>query len=961
MLPTTYQQFIHQSFYARWDEEKQRRETWEETVDRYMGFISQHLQKNLGFNLEDKYEQQLKKSILSLEVMPSMRALWSAGPAAERENASTYNCSYLAINRPQSFDEAFYLLMCGLGVGFSVERQFIKNLPIVAEEFYPTDSQIIVGDSKEGWASSLKELISLLYVGRIPRWDLSRVRPAGARLKTTGGRASGPLPLDDLFRFTVNLFLDAKGSRLTSIQCHDLMCKIASCVIVGGVRKGAMISFSNLSDQRMQKAKSGQWWETYPYRALSNNSVAYTETPDLNIFMNEWISLHESKSGERGIFNRQAARKKIESLGRRDPDHEWGANPCQPGWAPVITRGGIKQLKDIQVGDQVWSQFGWSMVTDKQVTGIKMVKRYRTTASVFYGTSEHRVIQYGERISVDDAESIDICRGPHFTSGLVANLKLDHQAIMDGTLIGDGSFHKTSNNLVYLFIGKNDKDYFESEISYLIKKYRPGLSENVYTVETQLTSNDLPHTYNRKVPQFYLYSSPDKTASFLRGLYSANGSVVNNRVTLKTSSANLSEDVQIMLSSLGIKSYMTTNAPHEVNLSNGRYLCKQSYDVNIASDINIFRDLIGFIQRYKMEKLELAINNKGPSYNHEKITFDIMSVECIGEEEVYDITVNNNDHTYWTGGCNVSNCNEIMLRDRQFCNLSQVTVRPNDDLVSLSDKIRTATILGTIQSTLTKFNYISKAWHDNTNEERLLGVGMTGILDNPIMAKPSKKLADLLTKLKEIAIETNKEWANKLGVPISAAITTIKPAGNSSQLTNTASGLHPRYSQYYIRTVRLSKLDSLAQMMSDYGVPYEDDIMNPKSTHVFSFPIESPSGSLLRSELSAIDHLELWKFYQDYYTEHKPSLTCSIRKKEWLHIAAWVYDHFDEISGVSFLPYSDHIYKQAPYQECTEEEYKETESKMPKVINWQKLSEYEKDDNTIGAQELACSNGSCEI
>lgn len=632
MLPTQYQQFIHAAHYAKWVEEKQRRETWEETVDRYMVYMRNHLQKNLGMKLENEIMQEISYSILSLNVLPSMRALWSAGVALERENAAGFNCAFLAINRPQAFDEAFYLLMAGCGIGFSVERQFIKDLPIVAEEFCPTDTQIIVDDSREGWASSLRELISLLYSGRIPRWDLSRIRPAGARLKTMGGRASGPLPIDELFRFAVNLFIDAKGSRLTSIQCHDMMCKIASAVIVGGVRKGAMISLSNLSDQRMQKAKNGQWWETNPYRSLANNSVAYTETPDLDIFMGEWLSLYESKSGERGIFNRQAVTKKIEKSGKRDPNHEFGTNPCS----------------------------------------------------------------------------------------------------------------------------------------------------------------------------------------------------------------------------------------------------------------------------------------------------------------------------------------EITLRDRQMCNLSQVTVRSNDDLKSLINKIRTATILGTIQSTMTHFNHISKAWKENCEDERLLGVGMTGIMDNPILNRPTKELAEVLTRLKEEAVETNKVWAEKLGVKPSAAVTTIKPAGNSSQLTDTASGLHPRYAKYYIRTVRMSKLDPLANMMIDYGVPCEDDIINPQSTGIFSFPIESPKGSLLRNKLSAIEHLELWKFYQDYYTEHKPSITCSIRKNEWIHVSAWVYDHFDEISGVSFLPYSDHIYKQAPYQECSEEEYKEAASKMPEKIDWSLLSKYEKDDMTTGAQELACVGNSCE-
>lgn len=631
-LPTEYQTIIHQAHYARWNEEEQRRETWPETVDRYMNAITKHLKDNLNVTLNG-VGKELKQGILNLEVLPSMRGLWVAGPALERDNSSIFNCSYLAVNRPHAFDEACYLLMCGTGVGFSVERQYISNLPIVSEEFYPADDTVIqVKDSRIGWASALRQLIALLYAGQIPHWDLSKLRSAGARLKTFGGRSSGPKVLDDLFKFTVNLFIDAKGTKLTSIQCHDLMCMIASVIMAGGIRRGAMISLSNLSDERMRRAKSGQWWEMHPYRSLANNSIVYTETPDMGIFMSEWQALHESKSGERGIFNRQAAQKKVKSIGRRDPDWDWGVNPCS----------------------------------------------------------------------------------------------------------------------------------------------------------------------------------------------------------------------------------------------------------------------------------------------------------------------------------------EIIMRNSQFCNLSQILIRPEETSESLKGKIRLATILGTIQSTFTNFRYLSKAWTTNSEEERLLGVGLNGILDNVLMSTPNNGLASILKQLKEVAIETNKEWAKKLGIAQSAAITTIKPSGNSSQLVNSASGIHPRYSEYYTRTIRMAKIDPLSEFLKDSGIPYEEDVIMPQNL-VFGFPIKSSKKAILRNNLSALDHLNLWKFYQDHYCEHKASVTCFIRKNEWLHVAAWVYDNFADVSGISFLPYDDHIYRQAPYQEIDEQDYKTAMAKMPEKIDWSLLKKYEKDDNTTGAKEYACTGNACEI
>ena len=635
-LPTSYQEFIHLSRYSRWLPEKNRRETWDETVARYFDFFTEHLKETVDFNLTKKLRDELEQAVLGLRVMPSMRCIMTAGEALKRENIAGYNCSYVAVDRPQSFDEILYILMNGTGVGFSVERQYVNELPSIADEFHATDTTITVADSKLGWAKGLKELIGMLYIGQIPRWDLSKIRPAGAPLKTFGGRASGPEPLESLFNFTVNIFKNAVGRKLTSLEAHDVVCKIAEVVVVGGVRRSALISLSNLSDDRMRHAKSGQWWNDNPQRALANNSAAYSEKPDIGIFMDEWKALYDSKSGERGIFNRESAVWMASKNGRRNTtDYEFGTNPCS----------------------------------------------------------------------------------------------------------------------------------------------------------------------------------------------------------------------------------------------------------------------------------------------------------------------------------------EIILRNREFCNLSEVVVRATDTRESLLEKVRLATILGTIQSTLVNFKYISKSWQKNCEEERLLGVSLTGIMDcNVTNGKgPHGSLPAILQDLKGMAVKTNEEFAKKFGINQSVAVTCVKPSGTVSQLTNAASGIHARHNPYYIRTVRGDKKDPLTKMMIDQGFPVEDDVMNPSHTSVFSFPHKVDQGAVFRTDLTAIEQLELWKTYQEYWCEHKPSVTISVKENEWLKVGAWVYDNFNYMSGVSFLPFSEHTYKQAPYQDCNKEEYEMLLDKMPKIVEWNKLSEYEQTDMTIGAQELACAAGFCEI
>ena len=621
-----YQQFIHKSRYARWMPEHNRRETWSETVFRYVQFWRDREQITV------KEGQKLYDAIYNLEVMPSMRCMMTAGVALDKDNVAGFNCSYLHIDSPRSFDELMYVLMCGTGVGFSVERNFINKLPEIAESFHKTDSLIVVSDSKIGWASAFRELIAMLYAGKIPQWDVSRVRGSGERLKTFGGRASGPEPLVDLFNFCIEVFQKAKGRKLTSIECHDIVCKIADIVVVGGVRRSALISLSNLSDQRMAKAKSGDWWRNEGQRALANNSVAYTEKPDFESFLSEMQTMYESKAGERGIFSRIAAQKIAGRNGRRDAEQDFGTNPCS----------------------------------------------------------------------------------------------------------------------------------------------------------------------------------------------------------------------------------------------------------------------------------------------------------------------------------------EIILRSNQFCNLSEVVIRADDTLKTLKAKVEVAAMIGTLQATLTDFRYLRNIWKKNTEEEALLGVSMTGIMDHPVIGTASDKTVEWLEELKNVAVKVNKKWAEKLGINQSTAITAVKPSGTVSQLVDSASGIHPRFSKHYIRRVRSDKKDPLAVFMEAKGFPVEQDVMSPSSS-VFSFPVKAPKTSTTVKQVGAMQQLELWKTYQNHWCEHKPSITVYYTDDEFLKVAQWIWDNFDICSGISLLPVSDHVYQQAPYEDITADEYKKLLAEMPKGVDWIDLEQFEQEDNTTGSQELACAGGTCEI
>jgi ribonucleoside-diphosphate reductase alpha chain len=629
---TPYNTFIAKSRYSRYLDDKGRREHWNETVARYFDFMTKNLKEKNGYTLTPELRAELQEAVTSLDVVPSMRAVMTAGAALERQNVAAFNCSYLPIDDPKAFDEAMYILLCGTGVGFSVEQKYVKQLPEVPEQLFDSETTISVSDSKEGWAKSLRQLLALLYSGEVPKFDLSKVRPAGARLKTFGGRASGAKPLEDLFKFTITKFKGAVGRKLSSLECHDILCKIGEVVVVGGVRRSAMISLSDLADDKMAHAKAGAWWDGQGQRALANNSATYEERPSIGQFMREWTSIYESHSGERGIFNRDASQKQAAKNGRRDSTYEFGTNPCS----------------------------------------------------------------------------------------------------------------------------------------------------------------------------------------------------------------------------------------------------------------------------------------------------------------------------------------EIILRPYQFCNLSSCIVRSSDTMDSLERKIKLATILGTFQATLTNFPYLRKVWQKNTEEEALLGVSMTGILDNALLNNPDDvELPKRLEKLRDVAIATNAEFASAVGINQSVAVTAVKPEGTVSQLCSTASGIHPQHSKYYIRRVRADNKDPLTQFMIQAGFVAEPCVMKPDSTTVFSFPVKVADGALLREDLSAIKHLKLWLLFQRHYCEHKPSVTISVKEDEWMEVGAWVYEHFDEVTGVSFLPMDGGTYKQAPYEECTEEQYNQLRLLVPDSVDWENFKEY--DDNVEGAQTLSCTAGGCEI
>lgn len=878
---TDYMKFIALSRYAKWLPEEKRRENFGETVERYLDNVVapkiQGVMEDSSVLIED-----IRNYLLSLGVMPSMRAMMTAGTAMERDNTCAYNCSYLPVDDPKAFDEAMFILMNGTGVGFSVERQFISKLPEVPEEIYESNDVLVVGDSKEAWSKAYRKLLALLWSGEIPKWDTSKVRPAGAKLKTFGGRASGPAPLVDLFNFTINIFKNAKGRKLSSLECHDIMCKIGEIVVVGGVRRSAMISLSNLSDDRMRHAKSGMWWEASGHRALANNSVAYTENPDMETFLREWSALVESKSGERGIFNRQASKLQAAKNGRRDPNHEFGTNPCLHPDSLVETVHGRMKIKDITEPTKVYTM-------DKE--GKLSIRNCSASW-----------------ISKKDAPTLNIT----IASGKVVRCTEDHKIFIDGRGWVEAKDIRLGDRVVHLVRNRRGAAY--SGVKLTTQDKRDFFMEHRMVWEA----------VNGPIPDGY-------------DVHHIDGDTYNNDV----------DNLECL--------------SHSDHSTITREECANDHMVLGFREESPGRhgSLWGFVsQGGPKPKKIVPIPEELKSNLHQYAT--VVSMEQGEVTDVYDLTVEDT-HNFIADFVVVHNCSEIILRPNQFCNLTEVVVRATDSLEDLENKVAIATILGTIQSTYTKFPYLRKVWKKNTEEERLLGVSLTGIMDNPLMTLDNPDLPGMLEGLRNIAVETNGYWADLLGVPRSTAITCVKPSGTVSQLVDSASGIHTRHAKHYIRTVRGDNKDPLTQFMKDRGIPNEPCVMKPDTTTVFSFPQASPKDAVVREDSNAVEQLKTWLMYQRHWCEHKPSVTINVNDDEWMDVGAFVYRNFSEMSGVSFLPYDGGTYQQAPYQECDEKTYLDALEIMPDSLDWSELSQYEQEDNTVSMQTMACSGDTCEL
>jgi hypothetical protein len=700
----------------------------------------------------------------------------------------------------------------------------------------------------------------------------------------------------------------------------------------------------------MRNYKQGEYWLTKPHRAMANISAVYTEKPDMQVFLEEWTALIKSQAGERGIINREGFQKRANELGR-DESYQYFTNPCQPEFATVLTPNGIRTLGEIEVGDIIWSGKQWTKVINKWWTGVKPVYKYKTSAGSFIGTKNHRVVSGGEKIEVEFADSIDINTGEYKETNI-----FNEQAVIDGLVIGDGGYHKASNNIL-LYIGKKDKDYFTSPIKdYIGVSYS---KDNAYKVKTTITPEELPVTYLREVPERYFKGDDITVKSFLRGLFSANGSICGDRITLKQTSKKLIGQVQMMLSAIGIRSYITTNKQTDVEFSNGVYTCKENYTLNITVDRDKFYKSIGFIQKYKMDRLKSIIEKLNKS-KKSKESYEIIEVEYLGEYDVFDITVEAEEHTYWTGGLLVSNCGEIILKSKEFCNLTEVVCRPEDDYKSIMTKVKYATLLGTLQATLDDFKFLGKEWKNNVQDERLLGVSLTGICDSPFVFNAGK---DILKDIKAHARYWNGIFATTLGINKAKAVTCVKPSGTVSQLVMSSSGIHPAYAPYYIRRVRVSTTDPMCKFLIDIGVPNSPEVGQSEkdcTTRVFEFPIHHKS-NVYRSDMNALEQLEFWKKFKENYTDHNPSVTIYVKDEEWLEVGAWVYKNWNVVGGLSFLPYDGGVYTLAPYEEIDKQRYEELLAKFPKNIDFTKLTEYEKDDYTTGAKEYACVGGACDI
>ncbi|MEV4575994.1 LAGLIDADG family homing endonuclease [Nonomuraea jabiensis] len=931
--------------------------------------MTEHLYDKYDYVPEESLVIEIREAIKNLDVVPSMRALMTAGLALELENVAGYNCAYMPIDDVAAFGEALYILMNGTGVGYSVEYKYVEKLPPIPEIFLASDIVIQVGDSKLGWAQAYKQLLEHLWLrGWQPGYDLSAIRPAGSRLKTFGGRASGPEPLKELFDYTIDLFWEAQGRKLRPIEVHDLMCKIASVVVVGGVRRSAMICLSDLSDQEMATAKSGEWWVDYPHRRLANISAVYHEDVSIEEFDREWHNLQTSGSGERGIFNRYAAQRQAAKNGKRDPGIDYGTNPCISYDTRMLTSEGLKKIGDLaKTGEtfQVYNGQGEFAPSYAWKTGKKMVYRLTLSNGMQIDLTDNHVIEvmeksypsqdtYDKRVerTVGELAVGDKIRpfvaDRSWSGGRYVGADL---ATAIGILFGDGYYHKASGN--ELFIKTQEPEILEhlrlffyvelsSEHTYRVRGARAVMESMGFEVAA------IP---DRQIPEQVFSWSADAVRGFLRGLFSANGGAMpkHNRIDLKSVNLEMLRDVQRLLSALGYNAYITTNKPQMIEWPNGTYESRESYDLNIQSafQYTLFQGSIGFVHEHK------SVPCAGESDTPYKLrSVEVVSIEEIGEQDVFDFH-EAETHWGWANGFKVHNCGEIILRPFQFCNLSEVIIREDDNYLSLDKKVRLATVLGTWQSTLTDFKFLRPIWRKNTEEERLLGVSLTGIYGNSLTSSLTTP-AVTFSQTNAAAWDANAAVADAIGINRSVAICTVKPSGTVSQLAGVSSGIHPWHAKHYIRTIRADKKDPLAQLMVDSGVPSEPDLMNPDSTLVFSFPIKAPDLAVTRDRLSAIDHLELWLAYRRYWCDHNPSVTVSVRPEEWYGVSQWVWEHLDEVTGITFLPFEEHTYQQAPYQSVSYPEWRAAALSFPEV-RWQDLSFYELEDATAGSQTLACA------
>ena len=983
-----YESYIHKSRYARYLPELNRREHWAETVERYCSFIFNRVESTHQYQIPQQLKQQIYDYIFSLQVMPSMRAMMTAGKALERDNTAGYNCAYLPVDDPKAFDETMLILMNGTGVGFSVERQYIQKLPEIPDQLFNSDTTIVVKDSKEGWAKALRMLIALLYSGEIPKWDLSKLRPAGAPLKTFGGRSSGPDPLDQMFKFAVRIFSNAKGRKLTSLECHDLMCKIAEVVVVGGVRRSAMISLSNLSDDRMRNCKSGAWWEANVQRALSNNSAVYTEKPEVGAFMEEWLSLYQSKSGERGIFNREAAEKVVKRNGRRDPNHEWGCNPSLRRGTKVWTTEGIFNIEDLQdktffvrnLNGKISEAVCWLSGNDKPLYEITLQGGHK-----YYATKEHKwpVLQKDGTVVKFTSDKLEA--GQYFpvsdqietlTEGTLGNYQ---DGFVLGWNAGDGWITETPTGKQIGFIVAEHESYIRQIIqNYLVTEcdYTGDfLNKEEINVNNQKLRNKFEllgfsHKKNGLPETIWKEASEEFRRGFIDALFSSDGHIESyddkngyhrQRICLTSCHEKLIREVSELLGFYGIKTSINIHKKDFYIGANGKKYDKSvvryTLQINSFTSIQKFKTLFKLSNEQKQNKLNTILEKRLINTNKIKI-IDVKLTDL--KEDVWDISVRDQTHCFQLAHCITGNCSEIILRPYQFCNLTEVICRETDTEQTLNEKVEIAAILGTFQSTLTNFPYLRKIWQKNTEEERLLGVSLTGIYDSTLLNNyKDSSLSGRLERLRNIAIETNKQYAQLLNIPVSAAATCVKPSGTVSELVNAASGIHPRHDQYYFRRVRSDNKDPLTQILIDAGIPNEPDVTKPQSTTVFTFPKKASDNAIVRNNVSAIDHLELWLVYQEHWCEHKPSVTVSVTEDEWPTVGAWVWQHFDQMSGVSFLPYDGGTYRQAPYEGVTQQQYQELLAKIPTEIDWSKLIEYK--DNVEGVQNLACVSGGCDL